>query len=68
MKIITITIASVAIFAGLVWLAGVAFDKQARVDCLKLKEQAATYDQFYLTAQQDKECRDAGFIINAPIK
>lgn len=45
-----------------------ALDLQALVDCQKWERYSTEYPNFYLTKSEDKQCRDIGHPINAPVR
>ncbi len=51
-----------------VWALLVGLDKQDKVDCLTLENQAKELQGFYLTKAQDEQCRALGIIISTDIK
>ena len=58
----------ILIFVLFVFVAGIAIDKSARIDCLHWQQEAQNYQGFYLTRWQAEQCKSVKVEVNAPIK
>lgn len=56
MKTITYIVATSVAIALTVWILSIGIAKQEQVECIKLREQAQTYQNFYYTDWQEKMC------------
>lgn len=68
MKIIATTIFIIAFGAFVAWALPKALDRQTRVDCYKLQSQSTQYPNFYITSQENRDCKNVGVEVSATIK